>query len=93
MKPIRTHRIWDEPDINLVIDREPSWLSLDFESSKAWILTVGSICLLLLEQIFSNDIIGVVAEFGDFGFPGTGVKVQDPESKKTLHDQLCTCFI
>ena len=54
---------------------------------------MGSICLLLLEQIFSNDIIGVGAEFDDFGFPGTGVKVQDPESKKTLHDQLCTCFI
>ena len=55
-------------------------------------LTVGSICLLLLEKIFSNDIIGVAAVFGDFDFPvtGTGVKVQDPESKKTIHDQLCT---
>ena len=26
--------------------------------------------------------------FGDFDFPITGVKVQDPESKKIIHDQF-----
>ena len=51
-------------------------------------LTVGSICLLLLEKIFSNGIVVVGDVFGDFDFPVTGVKVQDPESKKTIHDQI-----
>ena len=31
--------------------------------------------------------------FGDFDFPVTGVKVQDPESKKTIHDQLPVFFL
>ena len=68
--------------LNLVIDRDPNWLSLEFKSSEVWIPTVGTICLLLLEKIFSNGIIGVAVVFGDFDFPVTGVKVQDPESKK-----------
>ena len=32
--------------------------------------------------------VGVAVVFGDFDFPITGVKVQDPESKKTIHDQF-----
>ena len=89
---LKPHRIWDEPDINLVIDREPNWFNLDFKSSAAWELNDGSTCLLLLEKVFSNGIIGVVAVFGDVDFPVTGVKVQDPESKKTIHDQLPVCL-
>ena len=56
-----------------------SLLNLEFGSAGVKV-TEGAISLLLLlfDEIFSNEIEGLVETFVNFGFPVAGVKVQEP---------------